>query len=292
MLGGVASDALLATYDQERRDHTKAMIDVSVAMGRLLCPTNKIVGRVRDATAYALDLTPPTKRWIAEMRYKPQPRFRAGALVNAAGPAAAGKPVGQMSPSPRRSAGPRGHPPRRGTRLVVPGTGVGQRPARGLRHRVARHPSPAARSPDQRAPEPDPQTCARTPDLQKQQKCPNWGRSTWRSTGPSRHSRPDAGPPDAPSVRCGELVGAVARHRRRDGGGRWPRWPAGGRCRVRGARRRLRRRQHRPQGRCPSQAARPLPDRDSAGVPRVWRVPMPVSASFPSGHTAFRLCLW
>ncbi len=105
VLGGVASDALLDTYDQERRDHTKAMIDVSVAMGRLLCPTNKIVGRVRDATAYALDLTPPTKRWIAEMRYKPQPRFRAGALVNATGPAAAGKPVGQMFPQPASICG-------------------------------------------------------------------------------------------------------------------------------------------------------------------------------------------
>ena len=96
------------------------------------------------------------------------------------------------------------------------------------------------------------------------------------------HSRPDAGPPDAPSVRCGELVGAVARHWRRDGGGRWPRWPAGGRCRIRGARRRLRRRQHRPQGRRPSQAARPRPSGRAqsskgagVGVPsiRAYRIP-------------------
>jgi undecaprenyl-diphosphatase len=33
-------------------------------------------------------------------------------------------------------------------------------------------------------------------------------------------------------------------------------------------------------------AARRRPDRDSAGVPAVRRVPMPQSASFPSGHTA------
>jgi membrane-associated phospholipid phosphatase len=33
-------------------------------------------------------------------------------------------------------------------------------------------------------------------------------------------------------------------------------------------------------------ARRGRPDRDSAGVPTVRRVPMPTSASFPSGHTA------
>ena len=33
-------------------------------------------------------------------------------------------------------------------------------------------------------------------------------------------------------------------------------------------------------------ARRRRPDRDSAGVPAVRRVPMPASASFPSGHTA------
>ena len=43
VLRGLADDALLDTYDTERRDHAKAMIDVSVAMGRILSPTNKAV---------------------------------------------------------------------------------------------------------------------------------------------------------------------------------------------------------------------------------------------------------
>ena len=71
------------------------------------------------------------------------------------------------------------------------------------------------------------------------------------------HPRPDAGPPDPPPVRCSELVTAVARHRRRDGRCGWSRRPAGGRCGARGDRGRLRRRQHRPQGRRPTRAARP-----------------------------------
>jgi 3-(3-hydroxy-phenyl)propionate hydroxylase len=99
--GGAATDALLDTYDSERRDHAKAMIDVSVAMGRILSPTNKVVAGVRDAVAYALNLVPPAKRWIAEMKYKPQSRFRVGTLVQAIGPAADGNPVGRMFPQPR-----------------------------------------------------------------------------------------------------------------------------------------------------------------------------------------------
>ncbi len=101
VLRGIAGDALLDTYDTERRDHAKAMIDVSVAIGRILSPTNKVVAGARDTVAAALNLVPSAKRWIAEGRYKPRPRFRVGALVEAVGPAAAGEPVGSMFPQPR-----------------------------------------------------------------------------------------------------------------------------------------------------------------------------------------------
>ena len=101
VLQGIADDALLDTYDTERRDHAKAMIDVSVAMGRILSPTNKAVAGARDKLAAALNLVPAAKRWIAEGRYKPKPRFHVGALVDAVGPAAEGQPVGQLFPQPR-----------------------------------------------------------------------------------------------------------------------------------------------------------------------------------------------
>ena len=101
VLRGIADDALLDTYDTERRDHAKAMIDVSVAMGRILAPTNKAVAGTRDKIAAALNLLPAAKKWIAEGRYKPKPRFHVGALVEAVGPAAAGQPVGSMFPQPR-----------------------------------------------------------------------------------------------------------------------------------------------------------------------------------------------
>ena len=101
VLRGIADDALLDTYDTERRDHAQAMIDVSVAMGRILSPTNKLVAGSRDTLAAALNAFPAVKKWIAEGRYKPKPRFHVGALVEAVGPAAAGQPVGSMFPQPR-----------------------------------------------------------------------------------------------------------------------------------------------------------------------------------------------
>jgi 3-(3-hydroxy-phenyl)propionate hydroxylase len=101
VLRGTASAALLDTYDAERRDHVSAMTKVSVAMGRILAPKSRTVGRLRDVAAAGLNMAPPAKRWLAEMRYKPQPRFHVGALVGPTGPAAARNPVGQMFPQPR-----------------------------------------------------------------------------------------------------------------------------------------------------------------------------------------------
>jgi 3-(3-hydroxy-phenyl)propionate hydroxylase len=101
VLRGIASPVLLDTYDTERRDHVKAMTNVSVTMGRILAPKRKVTGVLRDIAAVGLNAAPPAKRWLAEMRYKPAPRFHKGALVDPTGPAAARNPVGQMFPQPR-----------------------------------------------------------------------------------------------------------------------------------------------------------------------------------------------
>lgn len=83
VLRGDCDDALLDTYDVERREHAKAMIDISVAFGRVIKPTNKIVAGLRDLTAAVLNAAPPVKRYFAEMRYKPMPRYHHGAVVDA-----------------------------------------------------------------------------------------------------------------------------------------------------------------------------------------------------------------
>jgi len=83
VLRGDCDDRLLDTYDVERRDHAKAMIDISVAFGRVIKPTNRVVAGLRDAAAAVLNAAPPVKRYFAEMRYKPMPRYHRGAVVDA-----------------------------------------------------------------------------------------------------------------------------------------------------------------------------------------------------------------
>ena len=48
VVSGQAEDALLDTYDVERRKHARAMIDLSTMVGRVISPTNRRVAALRD----------------------------------------------------------------------------------------------------------------------------------------------------------------------------------------------------------------------------------------------------
>ncbi|ALH95459.1 bifunctional 3-(3-hydroxy-phenyl)propionate/3-hydroxycinnamic acid hydroxylase [Acinetobacter equi] len=76
-----ASPALLDTYQIERKDHAKAMIDLSVMAGHVLAPPKKWQGFVRDSIAYVLNYIKPIKQYLLEMRFKPMPKYHDGALV-------------------------------------------------------------------------------------------------------------------------------------------------------------------------------------------------------------------
>lgn len=81
---GLAGEALLDTYEQERRDHAKAMIDLSVLAGHVLAPPKRWQGALRDGISWALNYLPAVKRYFLEMRFKPMPQYTKGALVAAA----------------------------------------------------------------------------------------------------------------------------------------------------------------------------------------------------------------
>lgn len=79
---GLAADTLLDSYDQERRKHARAMIDLSTMVGRVISPTNQRVAAVRDMAVRALAAVPPLKRYVLGMRFKPMPRYDRGAVVH------------------------------------------------------------------------------------------------------------------------------------------------------------------------------------------------------------------
>ncbi|MCQ9165439.1 MULTISPECIES: bifunctional 3-(3-hydroxy-phenyl)propionate/3-hydroxycinnamic acid hydroxylase [unclassified Arthrobacter] len=82
VLRGDADERLLDSYDAERRDHAKAMIDLSLTLGNIIKPTNPFVVAGRDALAAALNLFPTVKSYFSDMRFKPMPRYTSGVVVD------------------------------------------------------------------------------------------------------------------------------------------------------------------------------------------------------------------
>ncbi len=97
---GDASDEIVHSYEPERREHAKAMIDLSVTAGRIFAPTNKVVAWLRDKIALGLNMLPPVKRYFVQMRFKPMPRFTRGLVLTGKDGRPAGRATGKLFPQP------------------------------------------------------------------------------------------------------------------------------------------------------------------------------------------------
>lgn len=97
VIAGQANDALLDTYDVERRKHARAMIDLSTMVGRVISPTNRRVAAARDLLVRSASIVPSLKRYVLEMRFKPMPRYEQGAVVHTR----PDSPVGTLFVQPR-----------------------------------------------------------------------------------------------------------------------------------------------------------------------------------------------
>nr|BFE35767.1 bifunctional 3-(3-hydroxy-phenyl)propionate/3-hydroxycinnamic acid hydroxylase [Actinomadura rugatobispora] len=95
---GLCGEELLPTYDQERRDHARAMIDLSTTVGRIISIRDRRLAWARDRVASAASAFPSLKRYVVEMRFKPMPRYQSGAIVP---PSGAGSPVGRLFIQPK-----------------------------------------------------------------------------------------------------------------------------------------------------------------------------------------------
>lgn len=94
-----ASDALLDTYESERRPHASAMIALSVFNKDVVSTAKPALIRLRDVGIGLAVKTPGAKRLVTEAKVKPRPRFRRGRFFGAArGPLGA---EGTLMPQPR-----------------------------------------------------------------------------------------------------------------------------------------------------------------------------------------------
>ena len=81
VLRGLAGPKLLESYEQERKDHIWQMVNLALRMGRVMSPPSWLNGVLTQAGFMALNLVPSARDYVAQMKYKPPPRFHAGFLL-------------------------------------------------------------------------------------------------------------------------------------------------------------------------------------------------------------------
>ncbi|VVD64592.1 3-(3-hydroxyphenyl)propionate hydroxylase [Pandoraea horticolens] len=86
VIKGVLAPGVLRTYDSERRDHARAMIDLADTFGAMLMPTSRSVAFLRDSFFSLARFAPGLRNYVLQMRFKPMPRYTNGVLVTGQSP--------------------------------------------------------------------------------------------------------------------------------------------------------------------------------------------------------------
>jgi len=93
-----ASEELLDSYELERREPTRAMIDLAIAMGDIVMPQTEEDIEFRNTLVRWLDRFPVARDYIVSMKFKPHPHYKNGAFLDLDNQKFSGSLVGQMLP--------------------------------------------------------------------------------------------------------------------------------------------------------------------------------------------------
>jgi 3-(3-hydroxy-phenyl)propionate hydroxylase len=97
---GLAGIELLASYEVERRNPIKAMIQLAITMGEVIMPENARDKELRSMLLSKLSGYPEVREFIFGMKFKPRPRYDGGAFVGLEAPEVPASLVGCMIPQP------------------------------------------------------------------------------------------------------------------------------------------------------------------------------------------------
>jgi 3-(3-hydroxy-phenyl)propionate hydroxylase len=86
VLAGRASEAVLTSYDTERREHARTMVSFATRIGQMYTPKNLYTERARDLVFRGVQRVPGARDYVLQMKYKPMPRYVDGVVVPYAGP--------------------------------------------------------------------------------------------------------------------------------------------------------------------------------------------------------------
>ncbi len=81
VIQGRADPKILDSYDQERRPHAKAMIDMAKLMGKLVMPRNAAVALLTHGFMRLAQYVPPLRRKFEELEIKPKNAFATGLFI-------------------------------------------------------------------------------------------------------------------------------------------------------------------------------------------------------------------
>lgn len=79
-----ASPKVLTSYQIERYQPALAMVQLAVAMGKIVMPDDTSDVQFRQKLMELLNMFPAAKEFIVGMKFKPQPMYEAGVLIKPA----------------------------------------------------------------------------------------------------------------------------------------------------------------------------------------------------------------
>lgn len=97
---GLADDALLASYEAERKPQVAAIIALSARLGSVIMPLSPWVAALRDAVFFCANRIAPWRRFIARGQFRPPTQLAPSALVRRAGDRLAGTILPHAAPAP------------------------------------------------------------------------------------------------------------------------------------------------------------------------------------------------
>lgn len=106
-VAGTGTDALIDTYQTERRPHAVDMVRLSLRIGKVVMNVNPVFTALRDVAITASGLVPGAKAWLAGMKFLKQPHLTSGCVLAPAGdvPKAAVSLIGRSLSQPKVELG-------------------------------------------------------------------------------------------------------------------------------------------------------------------------------------------
>ena len=72
---------LLESYQLERKPHARAVIEMAMRIGRFMRPTGAVQAFLMQNLIRVLNVFPPARDYVMQLKFKPKPRYSAGFIV-------------------------------------------------------------------------------------------------------------------------------------------------------------------------------------------------------------------